>query len=68
MLPAMMCHTREFLKNHNPKEYSVRYAKFSERNGELYLNDVYRDDVPDCDGEFSMNTGINPLSLESSGQ
>eukprot|EP00544_Gedaniella_sp_CCMP2646_P000167 CAMPEP_0202509274 /NCGR_PEP_ID=MMETSP1361-20130828/52690_1 /ASSEMBLY_ACC=CAM_ASM_000849 /TAXON_ID=210615 /ORGANISM="Staurosira complex sp., Strain CCMP2646" /LENGTH=105 /DNA_ID=CAMNT_0049143489 /DNA_START=1088 /DNA_END=1406 /DNA_ORIENTATION=+ len=55
MLPAMACHTGEFFKNHNGGEYQQRVEKFAETNSELYINDVYRDDVPDCDGEFALN-------------
>jgi hypothetical protein len=58
MLPAMACHTREFLKNHYCGEYQQRFEKFAETNSELYLNDVYRDDGPDCVGEFALNQFI----------
>lgn len=55
MLPAMAMHTQEFLRNHSCGEYTDRFEKFSEQNGDLYLNDIYRDDVPDCDGEFGVS-------------
>jgi len=57
-MPFMAWHYGEFLRNHSCTEYIKRFEKFVERgNGALYLNDIYREDVPDCDSDF----GISPL-------
>lgn len=55
MLPAMACYTRDFLKYHGCGEYCDRFAKFGQLNKDLYLNNIYRDDVSDCDGEFGIS-------------
>lgn len=53
-MPVVVWYNREFLLYHSCSEYARRFEKFSEVNGDLYLNDVYRTDVPDCDSDFGI--------------
>lgn len=54
MMPVLAFHSREFLTNHNCGEYRERFEKFAKQNTDVYLNDIYQKDVPDCDSEVGI--------------
>lgn len=56
LIPLLVWYNKEFYQYHSCAEYMSRFEKFSEGNGngEIYLNDVYREDVPDCESDFGI--------------
>lgn len=53
-MPLMAWYYTHFYLFHSCTEYIRRFELFAARNEDLYLNDLYKQDVKDLDSDFEI--------------